>query len=78
MEKYNTNKKQSEEENKEANKPEMSEEMEKGLMYLEKEYDLEKSAQMSGALIRRRGIGSARDLLRMVLGYSVLDFSLRA
>lgn len=39
--------------------------------------DLEKSARESGALIRRREIKSASDLLRLVLAYSLCDWSLR-
>ena len=39
--------------------------------------DLATSAKESGALVRQRGVSSALDLLRMVLGYSVLDYSLR-
>jgi Transposase DDE domain len=39
--------------------------------------DLEASAQATGALRRRRGIRSAIVLLRIVLAYAVLDWSLR-
>lgn len=39
--------------------------------------DLEASAKASGALVRRRGISSASVLLRLVLAYAVLDWSLR-
>lgn len=39
--------------------------------------DLEKSARESKALIRRREIKSASDLLRLVLAYSLCDWSLR-
>jgi hypothetical protein len=39
--------------------------------------DLEETARQSGALTRHRGVRSARDLLRIVLGYSVWDWSLR-
>ena len=39
--------------------------------------DLDKSAEVSGALRRRRGIRSAADLLRIILAYAVCDWSLR-
>lgn len=39
--------------------------------------DLEASAKASGALIRRRGISDASVLLRLVLAYAVLGWSLR-
>lgn len=39
--------------------------------------DLDASAKASGALIRRRGIRCAADLLRLVLAYAVCDWSLR-
>lgn len=39
--------------------------------------DLEASARSAGALIRRREVKSATDLLRLVLGYAVCDWSLR-
>ena len=55
----------------------LGEELEKGLARLEKTFDLDESARSSGALVRRRGVGSAHDLLRIVMGYSVLDWSLR-
>ncbi len=38
---------------------------------------LDDSAKASGALIRRRGIQGAQDLLRMVFAYAVCDWSLR-
>lgn len=44
---------------------------------LSKDVDLEASAQSSGALVRRRQVKSASDLLRLVLGYAVCDWSLR-
>lgn len=44
---------------------------------LEVGIDLEQVARTSGALKRHRGVHTARDLLRLVLGYSVLDYSLR-
>lgn len=39
--------------------------------------DLATSAQTSGALVRRRGIQRAVDLLRLVFAYAVCDWSLR-
>ena len=39
--------------------------------------DLEESARRQGALVRRRGIHSAHDLLRLVLVYCLEDWSLR-
>lgn len=51
--------------------------MEQALEQLEQGLDLEATAQENQALIRRRGVGCAADLLRIVLGYSVLDLSLR-
>lgn len=51
--------------------------LEKELMQMQATYDLEALAQEHKALVRRRGIHSAMDLLRIVLGYSVLDYSLR-
>lgn len=39
--------------------------------------DLEMSARTTGALQRRRGIGSAADLLRVVLLYTLIDWSFR-
>lgn len=51
--------------------------LEKGLARLEEQLDLEATARQNGALLRHRGVRSARDLLRLVLGYSVLDWSLR-
>jgi len=50
---------------------------EQALEQLGQELDLEETARRSGALVRRRGVRSAKDLLRIVLGYSVLDWSLR-
>jgi hypothetical protein len=38
--------------------------------------DYEKSALTCGALLRKRGIHKAEDLVRLILGYSVLDKSL--
>jgi hypothetical protein len=40
--------------------------------------DYEKSAVTQEALLRRRGVQSAEDLLHLVFGYSVLDKSLKA
>lgn len=45
--------------------------------YLPSSVDLEATARRSGALIRRREVKSAVDLLRIILGYSVCDWSLR-
>jgi hypothetical protein len=39
--------------------------------------DLERLAKETGALVRHRGVATALALLRLVLGYSVLDYSLR-
>jgi hypothetical protein len=39
--------------------------------------DLDASAKASGALVRRRGIQSAQDLLRMIFAYAICDCSLR-
>ena len=57
--------------------PQLGERLEKALVQMEQSIDVEGLAQQSGALIRRRGIRSAAVLLRIVLGYSVLDWSLR-
>jgi hypothetical protein len=50
--------------------------MEQTLGRLDQEVDLEASARSSGALVRHRGIRRAKDLLRIVLAYGVLDYSL--
>jgi hypothetical protein len=55
----------------------LGQEMEQALEQLGQELDLEATARASGALLRRRGVSRAKDLLRLVLGYSVLDLSLR-
>lgn len=47
------------------------------LAQMQAAYDLDQLAKESTALVRHRGVQSAMDLLRMVLGYSVLDYSLR-
>lgn len=39
--------------------------------------DFEERARTSGALVRRRGIHNARDLLQVILAYAVGDWSLR-
>jgi hypothetical protein len=57
--------------------PQLDEQLEKALVQVEQSIDLEGLAQQSGALIRHRGISSAAALLRIVLGYSVQDWSLR-
>lgn len=57
--------------------PAVAERLAREIADLDLGMDLEQSARASGALQRHRGIRSARDLLRGVLGYSVLDYSLR-
>ncbi len=57
--------------------PKWSEALEEGLLDLGTNTDLEKLAFENKALVRRRGVGNALDLLRMVLAYSHLDYSLR-
>ena len=57
--------------------PELGKELEQALAGVRQELDLERTARESGALVRRRGVRRADDLLRIVLGYSVLDWSLR-
>lgn len=47
------------------------------LTFLPEALDLDASAQASGALIRKRGVKSAEDLLRLALAYSVCGLSLR-
>lgn len=47
------------------------------LRYVPDSIDLEASARDTGALLRRREVKSASDLLRLVLGYSECDRSLR-
>ncbi len=56
---------------------ELGADIEKGLARLGDTLDLEATARQSGALTRHRGVRSARDLLWIVLGYSVWDWSLR-
>jgi hypothetical protein len=51
--------------------------MEQELLQMQKDYNLEQLAEEHKALIRHRGVQSAMDLLRIVMGYSVLDYSLR-
>lgn len=51
--------------------------VQRALNSLSQEVDLEGSASYSGALVRRRVIQSARDLLRFVLLYSLSNYSLR-
>ena len=53
------------------------EKLERGMEQFGLHLDWEQMARASGALKRHRGIHSARDLFRLVLGYSVLDYSLR-
>ncbi len=47
------------------------------VQYMPSSVALEASARSAGALIRRREVKSAADLLRLVLGYAVCDWSLR-
>jgi len=61
----------------EAEAPQFSPRLEDALARLEAEWDLDGTARESGALLRKRGILKAFDLLRIVMGYSVLDLSLR-
>ncbi len=58
-------------------KPEFGTSLESGMQQLAGEQDLEKLAKETGALLRHRGVATAIDLLRIVLAYSVLDYSLR-
>ena len=51
--------------------------MEKMLSSMAQEVDLEGSARYSGALCRKRVIQSAHNLLKLVLGYALTDYSLR-
>jgi len=51
-------------------------EVNKAIQCLETRLDLEGSAQNCGALIRRREIKSARNLLRFILLYALTEFSL--
>lgn len=55
----------------------LDKEVEAGLQAFLGEPDLEGLAKETKALVRHRGVESALGLLRMVLGYSVLDYSLR-
>ncbi len=51
--------------------------MEQALAHYEGDADFESSARTYGALLRHRGVQRAMDLFRIVLGYSILDLSLR-
>lgn len=51
--------------------------VDQALRRLATQIDLEASAQASGALVRRRVIQTAQDLLRLVLVYGLTDLSLR-
>ena len=51
--------------------------LESELARLQAAYDLDQLAVENKALVRKREVRSAMDLLRMVLGYSLLDYSLR-
>lgn len=55
----------------------MDKEVEAGLQAFFGGQDLDGLAKETQALVRRRGIDSAVALLRLVLGYSILDYSLR-
>jgi hypothetical protein len=57
--------------------PQWNEVLEKELLALGETIDLDEHARENKALIRRRGVGNAMDLLRMGLAYSHLDLSLR-
>jgi hypothetical protein len=61
----------------ENNRRIMGEEWEQVLASLPADLDLEASARHAGALLRRREVKSAADLLRMVFAYAVCDWSLR-
>ena len=50
---------------------------EKELTHLQAEYDLEQLAEECKALVRRREVQNAMDLLRIIMCYSVVDYSLR-
>jgi hypothetical protein len=51
--------------------------LEGGLQALASRLDLDQMAKETGALVRHRGVATAVALLRLALGYSVLDYSLR-
>jgi len=51
--------------------------LEREIGQLGSEQELEQMAWETGALIRHRGVQSAQDLLRVILGYSMLDYSFR-
>ncbi len=51
--------------------------LEKAIDQLTQQTDLDQLAKETGALIRHRGIQAGRGLLRLVLGYGILDYSLR-
>jgi hypothetical protein len=55
----------------------LSETLEQELLKLDEEIDLDQSAYQDKALVRRRGVGNALDLLKIILAYSHLDCSLR-
>jgi hypothetical protein len=54
----------------------LDQEVEAGLQAFFGGQDLDGLAKETKALVRRRGVSSAMGLLRMVLGYSILDYSL--
>jgi hypothetical protein len=53
-----------------------AQQVQNSLTLLEKRVDLEGSAQYSGALVRRRVIRTAMDLLRMLMVYCLTEYSL--
>jgi hypothetical protein len=61
----------------ESNSSTEQEQVQRALQGLTKGIDLEASARYYGALVRRRVIHQAVDLLRMVMVYSLMDVSLR-
>lgn len=51
--------------------------LEQGIEQLVKQAEIDRLAEETGALLRHRGIKTTRGLLMLVLGYGVLDYSLR-
>lgn len=72
----NSSTKDKQQETEEIDVP-LDEDLEQGLTELQSIADMERLAEESGALIRRRGIHGAMDLLRMVMGFCVLGYSFR-
>jgi len=60
-----------------ADAPVLADLLERGLQALGSGLDLEQLAKETGALVRHRGVATASDLLRLVFGYSALEYSLR-